>query len=256
MPLKALAAPGSYKDYTSPSVPFNPSIEVAVSTSRFATYRALALDDNHAWALYRWNLSFVEAFSELGCDVEVTLRNTIHDQLTSYFKREDWWASTTLSLDDVTAETLANVVERHQKRLAKGQIGAGKVIADLMLGTWVMLLGRGGRSALGRAIDYEANLWRPAIRLGFATGTTTPKGRIRRPTRDAVHVRASNFQRLRNRSAHHEPIFNGVKQAGTNDYVPLDILWTESLELLRWMAPQLAAEHDPQRIAARLAARP
>jgi hypothetical protein len=47
----------------------------------------------------------------------------------------------------------------------------------------------------------RGNLWRPALRLVFATGTVTAKGRPRRPTRDAVHQRASNFQRLRNRPA-------------------------------------------------------
>lgn len=117
-------------------------------------------------------------------------------------------------LDDTTSETLAEVVRRHKKQLAKGAIGPGKVIAALMLGTWVMLLSRGGTSALGRAIDYETNLWRPALRFGFATGTFTSTGRARRPTRGAVHQRASNLQRLRNRAAHHEPIFDGIRLAG------------------------------------------
>lgn len=74
----------------------------------------------------------------MNADVEVTLRNTIHDRSTSYFGRDDWSASTDLVLDDITSE----VVRRHRKQLAKGTIGPGKVIADLMLGTWVMLLGR------------------------------------------------------------------------------------------------------------------
>lgn len=43
-------------------------------------------------------------------------------------------------LDDIAAETLADVVRKHKKQLAKGTIGPGKVIADLMLGTWVMLV--------------------------------------------------------------------------------------------------------------------
>ncbi len=155
---------------------FNSSLETAVSTARLATYGAVARDDDHAWELYRWNLDLAAAFTPLACDVEVALRNCIHDRLTNHFGRADWWAATNLVLDDITAETLASVVQRHQKRLAKGTVGPGKVVADLMLGTWVMLLSRGGTSALGRAIDYEANLWRPALRLGFATGTVTADG--------------------------------------------------------------------------------
>lgn len=236
---------------------FNPGYEPAVSTARLATYRAIARDDDHAWALYRWSIDLAAAFTPLACDVEVTLRNTVHDRLTAHFGRDDWWASTDLVLDDITSETLAEVVRRHKKQLAKGTIGPGKIVADLMLGTWVMLLSRGGTSALGRAIDYEANLWRPALRFGFATGSFTPTGRARRPTRDAVHLRASNLQRLRNRAAHHEPIFNGIKVAGTTTWVDLRTVWQESVELLRWMAPDLAAlqEVNPT-VPTLLAARP
>ncbi len=226
-----------------PAVAYNPGFELAVSTARFATYRAIAQDDDHAWALYRWNIDLAAAFTPLACDVEVTLRNTIHDRLSAHFGRADWWASTDLVLDDTTNETLASVVQRHKRQLAKGTIGPGKIIADLMLGTWVMLLSRGGTSALGRAIDYEANLWRPALRFGFATGSFTATGRPRRPTRDAVHLRASNLQRLRNRAAHHEPIFNGVRLAGTTAWVDLQNVWDDSVELLGWMAPDLAAVH-------------
>ncbi|HWJ63707.1 hypothetical protein KSP35_19595 [Aquihabitans sp. G128] len=149
---------------------FNPRFEPAVSAARLGTYRAIAADDDHAWALYRWNIDLAAALTPLACDVEVTLRNTIHGHLAAHFGRGDWWASTDLVLDDITSETLTDVVRRHKKQLVKGTIGPGKVIADLMLGTWVMLLSRGGTSALGRAIDYEANLWRPALRFGFATG--------------------------------------------------------------------------------------
>lgn len=238
-------------------MPFNPGFEGAVSTARLGTYRALGHDDDHAWALYRWNIELAAALTPLACDVEVTLRNTIHEQLTVRFGRDDWWASTDLVLDDITTETLSDVVGKHKKQLAKGTIGPGKVIADLMLGTWVMLLSRGGTSALGRAIDYEMNLWRPALRFGFATGTFTPTGRPRRPARDAVHHRASNLQRLRNRAAHHEPIFNGVRVAGTQTVVDLQTVWDETVELLGWMAPDLAAIHvaDPA-VPDLLAARP
>ena len=235
---------------------FNSCLETAVSTARLATYRAVARDDDHAWELYRWNLDLAAAFTPLACDVEVALRNCIHDRLTNHFGRADWWAATNLVLDDITAETLASVVQRHQKKLAKGTVGPGTVVADLMLGTWVMLLSRGGTSALGRAIDYEAHLWRPALRLGFATGTVTAKGRPRRPTRDAVHQRVSNFQRLRNRSAHHEPIFAGVPIAGTTQRIGIVDVWSQSVELLAWISPDLATTHHatatvPQLFAAR-----
>ena len=151
-------------------VEFNHQVERAISTPRLGTYRSEASSDDHAWALYRWNIHLAAAVVPLAADLEVTLRNTIHDRLTNHFDRPDWWASTSLLLDDVTAEMLTEVVRKHQKEIIKRTVGPGKVIADTTLGVWVHLLGRGGHSALGRAIDYETRLWRPALRFGFSTG--------------------------------------------------------------------------------------
>ena len=233
---------------------FNPSFESVISTARLSTYRRVARGDDHAWALYRWNLDLVAGFGPLASDTEVALRNTIHEQLSAHFGRPDWWASPVLILDDTTTAVLTSAVKDHQRKIANGTVGTGKVIADLMLGTWVMLLSRGGTSALGKPIDYETSLWRPALRLGFATGTTTRTGRIRRPVREQAHSRAANLQRLRNRAAHHEPIFDGIKSPGSQHRVSLAELWDSTIELLSWIAPDLAAYHATNQIVPRLLA--
>ena len=233
-------------------VEFNHRIEKAVSTPRLKAYRSEASSDEHAWALYRWNINLAAAVAPLAADLEVALRNTIHDRLTDHFGRPDWWASTSLFLDDVTAEMLTKAVRKHQKEIAKGKVGPGKVIADTTLGVWVHLLGRGGHSALGRPIDYETRLWRPALRFGFSKGTFTPAGRERRPTRADVHDRAALFQRLRNRAAHHEPILHGVRIPGSTTVIAISDVWERSLELLAWMSPDLAGLHQAQSVMPRL----
>jgi len=225
-------------------VHFNPDVEQAISTSRLSTYRSQSVTDDHARQLYRWNIELSAALGPLTADLEVTLRNTIHDRLSIYFGRRDWWASPSLLLDDITTDMLTKVVAKHQKKIVKGTVGPGKVIADTTLGVWVHLLGRGGHSALGRAIDYETNLWRLALRHGFFTGTVTKSGRPRRPSRADVHKRASMFQRLRNRAAHHEPILNGVRVPGSaTSTVSLLDAWEQGVELLGWMSPELAELH-------------
>ena len=224
-------------------VEFNHQVEQAISTPRLSTYRNQASSDEHAWALYRWNIDLAAAVAPLAADLEVTLRNTIHDRLTDHFGRADWWASTSLLLDDITAEMLTEIVRKHQRKIARGTCGPGKVIADTTLGVWVHLLGRGGHSALGRAIDYETKLWRPAVRFGFSKGTLTATGRERRPIRSEVYHRAALFQRLRNRAAHHEPILNGIQIPGSNTVVALGDVWEQSLELLHWMSPDLVDLH-------------
>lgn len=223
---------------------FNPAFESAVSTPRFDRFRAVARDDEHAWELYRWNIELTSSFAPLAADLEVALRNTIHQQLTDLFGSEMWWANSSLLLDDITAEMLTQVVQKYRKKLDKGSVGAGKVISELSLGTWVRILSKGGHSALGRSIDYDRRLWRPALRQGFATGELNKQGEPRRPTRKDVHARAERFQKLRNRCAHHEPIIEGLKEPGTGAMLALDEVWNGSVELLQWISPELAQLHS------------
>ena len=197
-------------------------------------------------ALYRWNSELVSALAPLTIDLEVTLRNTIHQQLTTLYGRPDWWASNDLIIDDDTNSALTATLTRHRKATFKGTLSPNLIISELSFGVWVMLLGRGGVSVLGRAVDYETKLWRSALRLGFDLGSTTTKGWPRRPTRYDVHLRAATYQRLRNRAAHHEPIFTGVHRPGvpkTSPRIPLPDIWGEGIELLSWMSPPLATIH-------------
>ena len=241
---KALADPGNcYRLYHQSTMGFNQNLERAISAPRMSTYRRVAANDDHAWALYRWNVELGAAVGPLVADLEVALRNAIHEQLCVRFGREDWWASKDLILDDITAKMLAEVVQKHHKDIVAGKVGPSKVVANATLGVWVHLLGRGGHSALGRTIDYETRLWRPALRFAFSTGTFTKSGRERRPVRAQVHSRAALFQRLRNRIAHHEPIWNGIRHPVTNDWVDLVDVWEKVVELLDWISIDLSQWH-------------
>ena len=53
-----------------------------------------------------------------------------------------------------------------------------------------------------------------------------------------MHRRAPEFLVLRNRLAHHEPIFNGLR---TDRAMPLLEVWSRSVELLEWMCRDLGA---------------
>jgi hypothetical protein len=71
----------------------------------------------------------VAAFGPLASDTEVALRNTIHKLLSLHFGRTDWWASPDLILDDTTTDVLSAAARDHQRKIGKGTVGAGKVIA-------------------------------------------------------------------------------------------------------------------------------
>ena len=55
-------------------VEFHHQVEQAISTPRLSTYRNRASSDEHAWALYRWNIDLAAAVAPLAADLEVTQR--------------------------------------------------------------------------------------------------------------------------------------------------------------------------------------
>lgn len=117
------------------------SLERALSPERLGPYLADADGDFElAWRFYRWNLRLIGVLMPLISDVEVTLRNTIHRQLTTHFGTPQWWTSPRLLLDDNSREMISDIVKKHRKKLEKGSEGPGRVIADLTFGVWVNLL--------------------------------------------------------------------------------------------------------------------
>jgi hypothetical protein len=65
----------------------------------------------------------------------------------------------------------------------------GQMLAGLKFAFWVGLLGK----------HYDATIWRKAIYKAFLAHGGKP--------RSVVHSRLNAIRRLRNRIAHHEPIF-------------------------------------------------
>ena len=78
-----------------------------------------------------------------------------------------------------------------------GVLTADRFVASMSLGFWVRLVGRGGSVNGGRKADYDRTLWRPALHRAFP-------GHPRRE----VQQRLDRLRQLRNRIAHHEPIFD------------------------------------------------
>ena len=74
-------------------------------------------------------------------------------------------------------------------------------MSGLSFGFWVSLLGEGGCLDAGgdSRADFEATLWRPALRRAFPHRTALSRRQAYKPL--------NNLRKLRNRIAHHEPIF-------------------------------------------------
>lgn len=143
-------------------------------------------DLHRALATYELNTRLCEAFYfSLQC-LEVCLRNTVHEEMSRTYGPQ--WMTNGLVPFSATSE---NMITQAMAELARyGQnSGPDDIVAELKFAFWVGLLGPG----------YDQTLWRKALHRGFRVGG----GRARH----LVHGRFNAIRRLRNRIAHHEPIF-------------------------------------------------
>ena len=170
----------------------------SLSPERMGTYLAETMGDREkASQLYTWNIAVSAAFYGVLQGLEVALRNAMHAQLAARYGSA-WYDNHAAGLDRGALERIASAKTR-----LKGErypVDPPRIVASLSFGFWVSILGSGGRNAAsGGKANYEMTLWRPALRRAFPHRSPL--------TRKQVHGPLSSLRRLRNRIAHHEPIF-------------------------------------------------
>lgn len=201
-------------------------LETTLSPERISTYlMATNGDREKAARLYTWNVAVSAAFYGPLQGLEVALRNAMHARLAAQYGLA-WYDNRTAGLDRGALERVASA--RARLRGERYAVNTPRMIASLSFGFWVSLLGPGGRiEDAGRKANYEMTLWRPALRRAFPH---------RRPlTRKQVHGPLISLRSLRNRIAHHEPIF---ARNLTEDHQCI-------LEVASWISPgtRLWIEH-------------
>jgi len=192
-----------------------------ISAARLSTYQtACAGDLTQAMRLYAWNIEASAAAWGGFCVLEVSLRNSINMQLESFTGRADWWSSLQVVLHAEQSDAISAA--------SLGGASPGSVVASLTFGFWTSLL----------ANRYHKALWVPAVHLAFP-GYSGRRG--------ALQQELESLRRLRNRIAHHEPVFNRDLAADHRSV----------LRVLGWISPAAQAwvEHD-SRLPAVIAARP
>lgn len=188
------------------------TLEQRISPERFAPYRAAVGDDlARAMRSYERNTELSAAFWAVLSDLEVVVRNAMHERLRSWsvgvYGRPDWYADRGRIFTAQTTRDIA--VGRHALAYGRAE-SPGRIIAELPLGFWRFLL----------SSRYERSLWLPCLRDAF------PGIRGRGMRRD-VHDAMRDLHLLRNRIAHHEPIHNR----------PLPELHAVALTTAGWICP-------------------
>ena len=174
------------------------ALERSLSPERLATYVAAAGDDRErAMRLYTWNTAISAAFYGPLQGLEVALRNAMTNALTATYGAT-WYDNPACGFDVGTLHRIARA--KDELRRDRYPLDPPHLVAALSFGFWVALLGSGGRgAALGSPKrNYEMSLWRPSLYRAF------PHSRI---NRRQAHQPLDYLRTLRNRIAHHEPIF-------------------------------------------------
>ena len=172
-------------------------LEASLSSERLGTYlRAARGEREKAIRLHVWNTGVSAAFYGPLQGLEVALRNAMHRRLTDRYGGA-WYDNGNGGLDRGARERIAGA----RTELARDGHGDDphRIVAALSFGFWVSLLGPGGRLDDGRKANYQMTLWRPALRGAFAHCANL--------NRKQAHGPLNTLRTLRNRIAHHEPIF-------------------------------------------------
>ena len=198
-------------------------IEASLSRERAGTYlEAVGGDRRRAIRLYTWNTAISASFYGPLQGLEVTLRNAMHRRLAGRYG-PSWYDNADTGLDKGALERVSRV----KAALARDdrENDTARVVAALSFGFWVSLVGAGGRLVTGGKANYEMTLWRPALRGVFPYRTKLTRKQVHRPLND--------LRALRNRIAHHEPIF--ARDLNRDHERILDVVGWISPAMRRWI---------------------
>ena len=180
-------------------------LQRTLSPERFSTcLRATGHSREKAIRLYVWNTSISAAFYGPLQSLEIALRNAMHDRLSEKYGT-DWYDNSASGLNEKHLERL----EDAKSKLQKENHTPPRIVAELSLGFWVSLLSR----------SYDSSLWHPVLHKVFPHATAI--------TRRQAHKPLIKLLILRNRIAHHEPIFS----------YPLRERCQDILEVIGWISP-------------------
>lgn len=204
-----------------------------ISAPRFATYlQAMRNDKEQALLLYRWNLLISSAFIVPLQVCEVAARNGIVEAIETVHGPNWPWSNGFIRSLPRTKKGFDPAVELQS--VSQREPTSGKVVAELKFAFWEMVLTRG----------QDQRLWVPHMKKAFpGMDYSKPIADLR----DRAHHELRLVRKLRNRIAHHEPIFT---RDIAGEYARLH-------EIISWRSPVAADWMDKtQGVTSLISAKP
>lgn len=187
------SAPTGYISHVPAATPHDDAnIRFSLSTPRIGTYiKAAGGDTARAVELYGWNARISAALMLPAHFAEVTTRNAVDEALTAvYGARWPWNPTFVQSLPNPKGKVYNP--RRNLQVVASHEPTTGKVIAELKFVFWQTMF----------TARHDGRVWAPQITTLFPSATTSAK-----PLRGRIYDDLDAIRQLRNRIAHHEPIF-------------------------------------------------
>lgn len=178
------------------------AIEHTLSTSRFSTYRKAILSNKgvncnlQALALYEWNAKLASTFLLPLHIYEVTLRNAISDAITSRYGKN--WPINEVFQNSLTYKNKNKNKNKKELLSVVGTEyqGLGKVLPELKLSWWEEMLTK----------RHDGRIWNKYLSAIFPNTQNLTVKQVRSSLKGACFT----IRKIRNRIAHHEPIFNQI----------------------------------------------
>jgi len=193
-----------------------------ISPPRFATYlQAMNNDKKAALLLYQWNLQISAALIVPLQVCEVAARNGVVEVLEKVHGPNWPWSNGFIRSLPVPKNPLHYNPQIDLRGVAGRMPTAGKVVAELKCAFWEKVFTAG----------QDTRLWIPHLHSAFpGINSAIPISKARADAFDALQ----KIRKLRNRIAHHEPIFT---RNIADDYARIH-------DVISWRRPVAAAWMD------------
>lgn len=163
------------------------AIIASISRERLTAYSATAASDVEALALYELNARLCNCLHELIGGLEIALRNAICSAVIDHYGRQDWYRARVVTRN-LSPERRKNIREVRARLQAQHQDErSGRIISGLTFHFWVAI----------HENKYRDIFWTPFLHKVWPAGSNIKQ----------VHKDLLKMRDLRNRIAHHEPVF-------------------------------------------------
>ena len=176
---------------------------------RLSIYKKSVKSNTDALLLYQLNARLSGLMLEVAGGFEIVLRNAVAKSIRGHFQREDWY-SDSRSKDRLDRRRKGDIKNACDELTQAGKDqNSDRIIAELTFHFWVAL----------HEGKHRHRFWVPFLREIWPKGQDLKK----------LHKDLSKIRNLRNRIAHHEPIFASR--------------WTASAKPVLKRLEQLSPEH-------------